>query len=64
MIVCGTIIHREAAAAKCSAIDLLIFVNLFWMFYEIPGPLNPAAQTERSTIYQKMSKISNPPLEI
>ena len=60
-VVCGTIIRRVAAAAKCesSAIDLWILLNLFWMFCEISGPLSYATYTERSTI-DLLIKIPGP----
>ena len=43
-VACGTIIRRVVAAAKCksSVIDLLIFLNVFWMFCEMSGPLSHA----------------------
>ena len=61
-VVCSTIIRHVAAAAKCesSAIDFWMFLNLFWMFCEISGPLSHAAYTERSTIVDLLIKIPGP----
>ena len=49
---------RAVAKARQSIFEY--FLNLFWMFCEISGPLSHAAYTERSTIADLSIKIPGP----